>query len=52
MLSEDEGVKAIQFLLSVSGESESEDISRKNWNTMTDHEKQQTEMIYKIMIRN
>jgi hypothetical protein len=48
MLTEDEGVKAIQYLLSINNQSEPEEISRKNWNSFSDNEKEQTEAAYNI----
>lgn len=49
MLTEDEGVKAIQFLLALSGDNEPEEISRKNWKEFSDFERKQTEYVYNLM---
>ena len=48
MLTEDEGVEAIQFLLKLNGDTEPEETSRLNWKIMSDHEKQITENVYKM----
>ena len=49
MLTEDEGVKAIQYLLKISGQSEPEEVSRANWNNFKDWEKEQTERTYNML---
>ena len=49
MLTEDEGVKAIQFLVSMGGGSEPEEVSRRNWNNFSDYEKEQTEAAYNML---
>lgn len=46
MLTENEGVKAIQFLLKLYGGSEPTEVSRKNWRNMKDWEKESTEKWY------
>jgi hypothetical protein len=46
MLTEEEGVKAIQFLLSIAGLTEPDEASRRNWNDFSDPEKENTEKVY------
>ena len=52
MLTEDEGVTAIQTLLSIYGLSEPVERSRKNWQNMDEMEKLQTEEAYKMFVKN
>jgi hypothetical protein len=52
MLTEDEGVKAIQYLLNIFGLEEPEETSRINWNIMTDEQKIKTEESYNAMKSN
>lgn len=47
-VTEEEGVKAIQFLLKVMGQSEPVEISRYNWQTMSEHEREVTMNTYRI----
>lgn len=45
---EEEGVKAIQFLLNMMGQSEPEELSRYNWQHMSDSQKKVTMDTYYI----
>jgi hypothetical protein len=49
MLTEEEGVKAMQFLLSMAGLTEPDKVSRRNWNDFSDAEKENTEKVYNSM---
>ena len=51
MLSEDEGVKAIQELMGWAGLSEPEEVSRANWKKFSDEDKIKTESAYKSMLK-
>ena len=46
MLSDEEGVKAIVFLQMMAGVQESEEVALKNWQAMSDLDKEHTEIIY------
>jgi len=46
MLTEDQGVEAIQFLLGLNNQTEPQEVSRKNWQTFAGWEKERTEMAY------
>lgn len=49
MMTEEEGVRAIQYLLNMMGQSEPEELSRYNWNHMSEHEKEVTMNTYHIL---
>ena len=54
MLTEEQGIKAIISLQALAGITETEERARNGWNSMSDHEKEQTEIAYNTLcsIRN
>ncbi len=49
MLSDEEGIKAIIKLQTIAGIEEPEERARKAWESFTDAEKEQTEVVYDMM---